>query len=188
MKVGLIYYGGQYNHLILKNLKYLGANVEVVFPDKSLDYMKNFDCLVFSGGPYSVASEIQKMGNSPLYIKELKIPILGICLGHQLIAYVLGGVVRKALNPEYGLTKINIFEEDTIFKNLPSQLNVWESHTDEVVEPPNGFRILASSANTRVQAMVNSDNSIFGVQFHPEVKHTERGIEIFKNFLTACKK
>lgn len=188
MKVGLIYYGGQYNHLILKNLKYLGVDTEVVIPDKPLEYMKKFDCLVFSGGPYSVASEIQKMGNSPIYIKELKVPMLGICLGHQLIAYVLGGIVKRAINPEYGLTKINIFEEDTIFRGFPSQINVWESHSDEVVEPPNGFKILASSENARVQAMVNSDNSIFGVQFHPEVKHTEKGIDVFKNFITVCKK
>lgn len=188
MKVGLIYYGGQYNHLILKNLKYLGVDTEVVIPDKPLEYMKKFDCLVFSGGPYSVASEIQKMGNSPIYIKELKAPMLGICLGHQLIAYVLGGIVKRAINPEYGLTKINIFEEDTIFRGFPSQINVWESHSDEVVEPPNGFKILASSENARVQAMVNSDNSIFGVQFHPEVKHTEKGIDVFKNFITVCKK
>ncbi|MDT7860718.1 MAG: GMP synthase subunit A [Saccharolobus sp.] len=188
MKVGLIYYGGQYNHLILKNLKYLGVDTEVVIPDKPLEYMKKFDCLIFSGGPYSVASEIQKMGNSPIYIKELKVPMLGICLGHQLIAYVLGGIVKRAINPEYGLTKINIFEEDTIFRGFPSQINVWESHSDEVVEPPNGFKILASSENARVQAMVNSDNSIFGVQFHPEVKHTEKGIDVFKNFITVCKK
>jgi GMP synthase (glutamine-hydrolysing) len=188
VKVGLIYYGGQYNHLILKNLKYLGVDTEVVIPDKPLEYMKKFDCLIFSGGPYSVASEIQKMGNSPIYIKELKVPMLGICLGHQLIAYVLGGIVKRAINPEYGLTKINIFEEDTIFRGFPSQINVWESHSDEVVEPPNGFKILASSENARVQAMVNSDNSIFGVQFHPEVKHTEKGIDVFKNFITVCKK
>ncbi|WP_338603425.1 GMP synthase subunit A [Sulfolobus tengchongensis] len=188
MKVGLVYYGGQYNHLILKNVKYLGSDIEAVIPDKPVEYMKKFDCVIFSGGPYSVASEIQKMGNSPLYIKELKVPILGICLGHQLIAHVLGGIVRKALNPEYGLTRINIFEEDTILKGFPPQINVWESHTDEVVEPPPNFRILASSSNARVQAMVNSDNTIFGVQFHPEVKHTEKGIDIFKNFLMACKK
>ncbi|TRM75871.1 GMP synthase, partial [Sulfolobus sp. E5] len=80
MKIGLIYYGGQYNHLILKNLKYLGANVDVIIPNKEVDEIKDYDGLIFSGGPYSVASEIDKMGNSPLYIKKLKIPMLGICL------------------------------------------------------------------------------------------------------------
>jgi GMP synthase (glutamine-hydrolysing) len=188
VKVGLVYYGGQYNHLILKNVKYLGADIEVIPPHKPVEELKKFDCVIFSGGPYSVSEEIQKMGNSPLYIKELKVPMLGICLGHQLIAYVLGGVVRRALNPEYGLTRINIFDEDTILKGFSQQLNVWESHNDEVVEPPSGFRVLASSANARVQAMANSSNSIFSVQFHPEVKHTERGIEIFKNFLGVCRK
>ncbi|AOL17133.1 GMP synthase [Sulfolobus sp. A20] len=188
MKIGLIYYGGQYNHLILKNLKYLGANVDVIIPNKEVDEIKDYDGLIFSGGPYSVASEIDKMGNSPLYIKKLKIPMLGICLGHQLIAYVLGGIVKKADNPEFGLTKIQIHDEDTILKGLPKELNVWESHNDEVVEPPKGFKVLASSSNAKVQAMVNAENTIFSVQFHPEVKHTEKGTEIFKNFLNVCKR
>ncbi|AWR96390.1 GMP synthase subunit A [Acidianus sulfidivorans JP7] len=188
MKIGLVYYGGQYNHLILKNLKYLGADVEVVDTKNDLEYMKKFDCVVFSGGPYSVKDEINKMGNSPLYVKELQIPKLGICLGHQLLAYVLGGKVGKAENPEFGLARIKIVEHDTILQGLKTEFNAWESHNDEVKEVPPGFVVLASSKNTKIEAMANKDQSIYGVQFHPEVKHTENGIEIFKNFLTICKK
>lgn len=188
MKVALVYYGGQYNHLILKNLKYLTVDVEIVDPKKDLDYMKKFDGIVFSGGPYSVREEISKMGNSPLYVKDLQVPKLGICLGHQLIAYVLGGKVGKAENPEFGMIKIKVLDHDTILKGLKNEFIGWESHNDEVKEVPPGFRILADSQNTKVEAMVNSDNSIYGVQFHPEVKHTENGLEIFKNFLAVCKK
>ncbi len=188
MKVGLVYYGGQYNHLILKNLKYLGVDVEVVNINSDLDHVKNFDCMIFSGGPYSVEKEINKMGNSPLFVKELSVPKLGICLGHQLLAYVLGGKVGKANNPEFGLAKIIVEDHDTILQGLKDEFNAWESHNDEVKEVPHGFSIIAHSKNTAVEAMVNKDSSIFSVQFHPEVKHTENGIEIFKNFLAVCKK
>ncbi|ARM74873.1 GMP synthase subunit A [Acidianus manzaensis] len=188
MKIALIYYGGQYNHLILKNIKYLGADIEVVDPKNDVEYMKKFDCVIFSGGPYSVKDEIGKMGNSPLYVKELQIPKLGICLGHQLLAYVLGGSVGKAENPEFGLAKIKVHNHDTILQGLKNEFDAWESHNDEVKEVPPGFTVLASSKNTKIEAMANKDNSIYGVQFHPEVKNTENGIEIFKNFLSICKK
>ncbi|AWR94143.1 GMP synthase subunit A [Acidianus brierleyi] len=188
MKIALIYYGGQYNHLILKNLKYLGQDAEAVNPSTSLDNMKKYDCIVFSGGPYSVEQEISKMGNSSLFIKELKIPMLGICLGHQLIAYVLGGKVGKAENPEFGLARIKIEDHDTILQNIPKEFVAWESHNDEVKAQPEGFRVLAYSENAKIQAMVNKDNSIFSVQFHPEVKNTEYGLEVFKNFIKVCKK
>jgi len=188
VKIALIYYGGQYNHLILKNLKYLGQDAEAVNPGTSLDSMKKYDCIVFSGGPYSVEQEISKMGNSSLFIKELKIPMLGICLGHQLIAYVLGGKVGKAENPEFGLARIKIDDNDTILQNIPKEFVAWESHNDEVKAQPEGFRVLAYSENAKIQAMVNKDNSIFSVQFHPEVKNTEYGLEVFKNFIKVCKK
>ncbi len=188
MKIALIYYGGQYNHLILKTLKYLGVDVITVPPDMEVDKLNAFDGIVFSGGPFSVEEEISKMGNSPIYVKETSVPKLGICLGHQLISYVLGGKVRKALSPEYGLVKVEVLDNDTILSGFSKQFNAWESHWDEVVEPPPGFKVLASSPSSKVQAMVNQDNTVFGVQFHPEVKHTESGTLVFKNFITAIKK
>lgn len=188
MKIAVIYFGGQYNHLIVKDLKYLGVNAVPVTPDKPVDLLKDFDCIIFGGGPYSVVTELDKMGNAKDYVLKTTQPKLGICLGHQLLAKVLGGEVVKASKPEYGLVKVNVFDEDTLLRKLSPSINAWESHTDEVVSPPSGFRVLANSENAKVQAMVNSDNTIFGVQFHPEVKHTEKGIEVFKNFIEACKK
>jgi GMP synthase (glutamine-hydrolysing) len=187
VKVALIYYGGQYNHLILKNLRYLGAEAVSVDPNSTLEQMRYYDCVVFSGGPYSVESEISKMGNSPTFVRELTVPMLGICLGHQLIAYALGGKVGKSRRPEFGLTRIVVNDHDTILQNMPKEFNAWESHNDEVIEPAPGFRVLASSENTKVQATVNEQRGIFTVQFHPEVKHTEQGLEVFKNFLKVCK-
>ncbi|EZQ11116.1 GMP synthase subunit A [Candidatus Acidianus copahuensis] len=188
MKIGLIYYGGQYNHLILKNVKYLGKSIDVIDPLTSVEGIKSYDCLIFSGGPFSVEKEILKMGNSPLFIKETNVPKLGICLGHQLLAYVLGGVVGKSDTPEFGLTKVRVIDQDTILKGLKSELIAWESHNDEVKVPPMGFKVIAESETAKVQAMVNKDSTVFGVQFHPEVKHTEQGIEVFKNFLEVCRK
>ncbi|BBL47474.1 MULTISPECIES: GMP synthase subunit A [Metallosphaera] len=187
MKIGLIYFGGQYNHLILKNVKYLGGNIETIDPSLPLEKVKEYDCLIFSGGPQSVKEELHRMGNSPLFVREVSVPKLGICLGHQLIAHVLGGVVDKASTPEFGLVRIKVEDHDTILSGVPSEFNAWESHNDEVKTPPPGFRVLASSETTRIQSMVNSDNSIFTVQFHPEVKHTEHGIQVLKNFLEVCK-
>ncbi|MEJ2770147.1 MAG: GMP synthase subunit A [Sulfolobaceae archaeon] len=188
MKIAVIYFGGQYNHLIVKDLKYLGVEAVAVTPDKPVDFLNNFDCVIFGGGPYSVVTELDKMGNAKEYVLKTTLPKMGICLGHQLIAKVLGGEVNKAKNPEYGLVNVMIDDEDTLLRGLKPSIKAWESHTDEVISPPNGFRVLAHSENAKVQAMVNSDNTIFGVQFHPEVKHTEKGIEVFKNFIQACKK
>ncbi|QKQ99102.1 GMP synthase subunit A [Metallosphaera tengchongensis] len=188
MRVGLIYFGGQYNHLILKNVKYLGGNIETIDPSLPVEKVKSFDCLIFSGGPQSVKEEIHRMGNSPLYVREIHVPKLGICLGHQLIAYVSGGLVERAESPEFGLVKIMVDDNDTILNGVPKEFNAWESHNDEVKSPPPGFRVLARSETTRVQSMVNSDNTTFTVQFHPEVKHTEHGVQILKNFLEVCKK
>ena len=188
MKIAVIYFGGQYNHLIVKDLKYLGVEAVAVTPDKPLEFLNNFDCIVFGGGPYSVISELDKMGNAKEYVLKISTPKLGICLGHQLIAKVLGGEVVRAQNPEYGLVNVIVEDEDTILRGLKPSIKAWESHNDEVKTPPPGFRILAYSENAKVQAMVNSDNTIFGVQFHPEVKHTEKGIEVFKNFIQVCRK
>lgn len=187
MKVTVVYFGGQYNHLILKLLRNLGVNAEPIEPNVAPEEIDS-DCLILGGGPYSVYQDLDKMGYAKDYLLKLKIPIFGICLGHELIAYVFGGTVRRAEKPEYGLTEIYVLEEDTIFKNLPKKLVVWESHSDEVFKEPEGFRVIAYSENSRVQAMVNEEKGIYSVQFHPEVKHTQYGVEIYKNFLSVCRR
>ena len=187
MRIAVVVFGGQYNHLIVKDLKYLGQEAVSVNPDADVEKLHAFDCVVFGGGPFSVVDQFEKLGKAPLYVKELNVPKLGICLGHQLIAKTLGGEVRRAANPEYGLVNVRVIDEDTILRGLAPSIKAWESHNDEVVSPPPGFRVLAESENTKVQAIVNNDNTVFGVQFHPEVKHTEKGIEVFKNFISVCR-
>ncbi|MEM0363935.1 MAG: GMP synthase subunit A [Sulfolobaceae archaeon] len=187
MKVTVVYFGGQYNHLILKLLKNLGIDATSIEPTVKPEDI-NTDCLILGGGPYSVYQDLDKMGYAKEYITKLSIPIMGVCLGHELIAHVLGGVVRKAEKPEYGLTEIHIIKEDTLFRNLPRKLVVWESHSDEVIKEPQGFEVIAYSESAKIQAMVNEDKGFYSVQFHPEVKHTQHGVEIYKNFLSVCRR
>jgi GMP synthase (glutamine-hydrolysing) len=185
VKVGLVYFGGQYNHLIMKLLSSLGVEVTKMEPMEA--NLSNFDAVVLSGGPQSVYDGGETVQRLSSQIKSTSVPLLGICFGHQLLAYSLGGKVEKSPNPEYGLVKIRVMEEDTILRGF-RDFSAWESHNDEVVTAPPGFITLASSEGARVQAMANPGELKFGVQFHPEVKHTENGVRVFENFLSAVKK
>jgi GMP synthase (glutamine-hydrolysing) len=121
------------------------------------------------------------------YIKELNCPILGICLGHQLIAKAYGGQIGAAGVESYAKIKINILDENDILKGFGESADVWASHKDEVCKPPENFKVLASSSICGVEAMKHETKPIYGIQFHPEVHHTENGGKIFENFYEVCK-
>jgi len=178
---------GQYVHRIWRTLKYLGVESEII-PNKSLiSEIKNKkpDGIILSGGPYSVYSNGDKVGNC-YKILELDIPVLGICLGHQIIANHFNGKVQKGKSGEFAEVEIIVKDEDDIFKNLGNKLTVWESHNDEVVEISSDLKCLASSSTCEYEAIKHKTKNIYGVQFHPEVHHTVNGPEIFKNFLSVC--
>ena len=145
------------------------------------------DALVMGGGPQRIASELEKFDNLSRIIKEVKIPVLGICVTHQLIAIIFGGEAGPAKNPEYGPVRVYVDERDDILNGFGDGFIAWETHNDEVSKLPNHFKILAHSDRCKVQVMRHLDRPIFGVQFHPEVIHTENGQLIFKNFLETCK-
>jgi len=181
---------GQYNHLITRALIDLGINSELVtlsVTKKDLEKM-NAAGLVMGGGPQRIDVEKNKLGNLPRLIKELEIPMLGICLTHQLIAIVFGGKAGPARYPEYGPVEVFIDKEDQLLKGFGKSFRVWETHNDEVTVLPKDFKVLAHSEKCRVQVMAHINRPVFGVQFHPEVVHTEKGNIIFKNFVEACKK
>ena len=183
-----MFFGGQYNHLILKNLSEMGIetrNIEVYEEPEMVD--SEFDGIILGGGPQTLPRDLNSLGNSPKF-SLLNKPVLGICLGHQLLSLMHGGELGKSTVPEFGNTIIEIINEDTVFKGIKGKLKVWESHNVEVIKPPNGFSVIASSNNTKVQAISNERIGKFGVQFHPEVKHTEKGKEILENFIRFCKK
>jgi GMP synthase (glutamine-hydrolysing) len=144
------------------------------------------DGLVLSGGAPRLGLASSHLGNCTDYLNEFQGPILGICVGLHFMALHCGGSVGPARLPEYGLAKIRVLEEDDLFKGLPKEFSVWESHNDEVKKAP-GFRVLAVSDNCSVQAMKQKFKPHYGVQFHPEVNDTEHGAEILGNFLEVVR-
>ncbi len=178
---------GQYNHRIYRRIKYLGEEVKLVQNTVTPEDIEKEEPqgIIIGGGPY-----LEEVGNSPKILKRFykEIPILGICLGQQLIAREFGGVVKEAEIGEYAEAEIIVDEENEILKGLSPSFKAWVSHKDEVTELPEGFRALAHSATCKIEAMAHEKYPIYGVQFHPEVEHTPRGEEVFKNFVRICKK
>lgn len=182
----IVDFGSQTTHLISRRLKQLGVESLIIKANEISLALKNNQIkgIILSGGPASVYEK-----NAPTISKsifEKNIPILGICYGLQLLSYLLGGKVIQG-NREYGPEKIEIKKNSLLFDNLPKNFTVWMSHGDEVISLPKGFRTIASTKKVTNAAIENKDKKIFGVQFHPEIFHTENGEKILKNFLEkAC--
>ncbi|MBU1166229.1 GMP synthase subunit A [Candidatus Micrarchaeota archaeon] len=183
--------GSQYTHLIKRNCRELGHDAEILYARAEQEILDDFlkkgvAKIILAGGPSSVYKEPENICSNickKIYESKLKIPLLGICYGHQMIAHTWGAKVEKGKHAEYGVGEIEIIEEDLIFKGIPKKLMVWTSHFDEVKELPKDFVKLAQSDICEIEAMRHKTRPIFSVQFHPEVWHTEHGEEILKNFL-----
>ncbi len=185
MTIVVINNKGQYNHRIGRSLQYLNIPHELVSNDLSIEEIeaKNPIGLILGGGP-----SIEGAGNSEEYIKHFDVPILGICLGHQLIAKAYGGEVTTSDTESYAQVKINITNDKSLFEGLGSQMDVWSSHKDEVKTIPEDFEILASSNLCDVESFKHKDKEVYGIQFHPEVHHTPKGSIIFENFYKICQR
>jgi GMP synthase (glutamine-hydrolysing) len=179
----IIDFGGQYNQLIARRVREFNVYCEILpftTPTKSILARKP-DGIIFTGGPNSVYQE-----NAPEVSVELftaGIPLLGICYGDQLIAKKLGGHVEGAEIREYGNAKIKADISSPLFNGIPEESICWMSHTDHISKVPEGFKVIASSENCPNAAMADENRKIYGVQFHPEVRHTEYGNKIIENFL-----
>jgi GMP synthase (glutamine-hydrolysing) len=176
-------FGAQYAQLIARRVREANVYSEIVPHNISAVEVaqKNPAAIILSGGPSSVYEE-----NSPrldVKILELGIPVLGICYGFQVLAQALGGRVDKTGKREYGATDLKLSSGGTLLASQPDLQVCWMSHGDQVMEAPSGFEVLASTATTPVAAFENLDKRIFGVQWHPEVKHSEQGQQVLKNFL-----
>ena len=189
-------FGGQYCHLIARRIRELAVYSEIVQPSVMFEDLEgygkkyNIKGIILSGGPYSVYENgSQRLSNNFMrYIVEHKIPLLGICYGHQLIAYCDGGKVKSIGKKEYGITKIFVKKHNGILKGLNKEEKVWMSHSDTVMEMPEDYEILAHTDNSPVAAFKHKEREIYGLQFHPEVIHTESGMKIFRNFIyDICK-
>ena len=151
-----------------------------------LDELERFRALVLSGGAPRIESESEALGLTAEYLDAARWPILGICVGHQYIATHYGGAAGPAKVPEFGSALVTVAERGWLMEGLPDELTVWESHNDEVTRLPDGFDILASSDDCVVQAMQHRKLPYAGVQYHPEVEHSEYGAELFQNFLNKA--
>lgn len=182
MRVYVVDNGGQWTHREWRVLKYLDVETKII-PNTTPPEGLEVDALVLSGGSPHVAVEGAKMGENGTYLDKAEFPILGICAGFQFMCGHFGGAIGPAKKPEFGKATLVVDDEDDIFKGLPKEFVVWESHNDEVTKVPESFKVLAHSESCPVEAVRKVDKPLYGVQFHPEVENTEHGYDIFRNFL-----
>lgn len=180
-KVYVVDNGGQWTHRIWRVLREIGCETKMI-PNTTPMNDIDADALILSGGAPRIAWESPKLGSCIDYLERFDGPILGICVGFQLMALHCGGTAGPSKAPEYGLARLRVIEEDDLFKGLPNEFLVWESHNDEVKEAP-GFAVLAASDNCAIQAAKHAAKAYYGVQFHPEVNNTEHGEGILRNFV-----
>lgn len=185
MKVPVIDNGGQWTHREYRVLRDLGAESRIV-PNTTPLAELDADGVVLSGGALSLEESDAPLGRVGEWVDSVPFPVLGICVGHQFLGRHFGGVVAKT-TPEFGRVELAVDGGDhPLFEGVPSAIHVWSSHNDSVIRPPAGWRMLAHSPDCPVQAMAHPTKSVVGVQFHPEVEHTEHGRRILGNFLAMC--
>ena len=181
----IVNFGGQYTHLIGKAIRRLGTYTKIIYWRKLHEELSalgaSVKALILSGGPRSV-NEFEDVFSDLSFLTELNLPVLGICFGHQLLAKLLGGAV-EAGEGEYGRTEIRIVKDDSIFTGWGTVEYVWMSHRDYVVSLPPETEVLAISQRKYIAAFRVKGTHIYGVQFHPEVSHTPKGMELLMNFL-----
>jgi GMP synthase (glutamine-hydrolysing) len=179
-------FGGQYAHLIANRIRRLGAFSEIHEPEISIEELKNAAGIILSGGPQSVYDKDAPKTDPKIF--DLGIPVLGICYGHQWMAQTLGGTVKEGKVKEYGYSEIHATEKaDGLLRDLRTDFTVWMSHGDEVTALPEGFVTTATSDVCGISAMAHQEERWFGLQFHPEVTHTEHGMEILQRFVDFCR-
>lgn len=182
-KVLVLDFGAQYGQLIARRVRDLNVYSEIVPCDISADEIRemNASALILSGGPASVYAEDAPSIDPAIF--DLGLPVLGFCYGHQITAVTLGGKVGHSEVGEYGRATITRTAGAKLFNSTPMEQTVWMSHRDAVSEVPEGFTVTASTDVCPVAAMECVERKIYTTQFHPEVKHTEYGQQLLKNFL-----
>lgn len=181
MQILIINNHGQFNHLIGRSIR---DKVEsrLISNETPVEEIEA-DGLILGGGP-----SLEQSGNCSRYLRELDVPILGICLGLQVMGTTFGGEVGPGTIGGYAEVEVEILEEDDIFKGIPARIKTWASHADQVTRLPQGFQVLARSDVCEIEAMRHKERPLYGLQWHPEVVHTEHGEEVLQNFIELCKK
>ena len=183
-------FGGQYNQLIARRVRECNVYCEVHPYSIELDRLKamNPKGIIFTGGPNSVYGEEAPRCEKEIF--EVGVPVLGICYGSQLMAYMLGGAVEAAPVSEYGKTEVDVESGSALFEGVSKQTVCWMSHTDYISRVPEGFRVTAHTPVCPAAAMESVEKGLYAVQFHPEVMHTREGMKMLSNFvyqICGCK-
>jgi len=191
-KILIIDFGSQFTQLIARRIRELGVFSEIISHNKiskSNIIKQNIGGIILSGGPLNVYENNKFIFDKK--ILQLNIPILGICFGHQILSKELGGKVKKSSHREFGLVEIKKVSSSLLTKNFFNKKNkndVWMSHADQVSKMPKNFEVTASSKNSKLTIIENYNKKFYGVQFHPEVTHTNKGKVLLSNFLfLICK-
>ncbi|HJO31972.1 MAG TPA: glutamine-hydrolyzing GMP synthase, partial [Nitrosopumilus sp.] len=186
-RIVVLDFGSQYSHLICRRIREFSVYAELVPFDISFEELQKLNPkgIIFSGGPSSVYSSDAPVPESRIF--DMNLPLLGICYGHQLIVNKYGGKVKRA-NKEYGSSILTIDNNKDLLSDVGESVRAWMSHGDEAEEIPPGFQVIGHTEGAKAAAIASEEKSIYGIQFHPEVVHTEQGTEILKNFvLKVCK-
>ncbi len=185
-KIVVLDFGSQYSHLICRRIREFSVYAELVPYDITLEELKkhNPKGIIFSGGPSSVYDSEAPIPEDGIF--DLSLPLLGICYGHQLIVNKFGGKVKRA-NKEYGSSLLTIDNDKDLLNGVGESVRAWMSHGDEAEVIPPGFQVIGHTEGAKAAAIASNEKSVFGIQFHPEVVHTEQGTEILRNFvLKVC--
>ncbi|MFH1432428.1 MAG: glutamine-hydrolyzing GMP synthase [archaeon] len=176
-------FGSQYAHLISRRVRDLGVFSEVVPNDLSAGEIKknypDIKGIILSGGPDDVVKKDAPQCDKLIF--DSGIPVLGLCYGHHIIGHYLGGKVGLGKGREYGITKLNVIKEDKILRGFGQTEEVWMNHGNSVIKTPKGFEIIAKTDNCTA-VIADTGKNIYGVQFHPEVTHTQKGKQLLSNF------
>lgn len=187
----IIDFGSQYNQLIARRVREYHVYCQIAPPSISIDQIRdlNPEGIILSGGPGSIYEAKSPKTTSDIF--NLGIPVLGICYGMQFMIDALGGKVKKSKHREYGFAELIIKNNSKLFKGVAKASSCWMSHGDSIVSLPAGFTAIAKTNNTPIAATAHTQKRFYGLQFHPEVAHTEHGKKMLRNFLMdicGCKK
>jgi GMP synthase (glutamine-hydrolysing) len=187
----IVDFGSQSTHLISRRLREISIENKIVEPEDFFEVVKvnEINGIILSGGPQSVYDKLSPSVNKKIF--DLNIPVLGICYGEQFLAQKLGGKVVEGKQQEMGTAQLKIIKHSPLFQlsgedYIPDNSTVWMSHTDIVTELPENFEIIGKTNHSPYAAIANEDKNIYGIQFHPELVHTQFGLQILWNFTEIC--
>ncbi|MBI2636598.1 MAG: glutamine-hydrolyzing GMP synthase [Parcubacteria group bacterium] len=184
--IAIVDFGSQYTHLIARRIRELEV-LSRIYPTDITTQELEHDAIgvILSGGPQSVYDDASPTVDRGIF--DMGIPVLGLCYGHQLMAHALGGEVKPGAVREYGRARLTVHDARVLLSGVPAS-TVWMSHGDSVTKLPDGFTATGTTADCPVAAMANNERKLYGLQFHPEVRHTEHGMTILRNFVcTICR-